>query len=76
MILLGFQLRQDRCKRCGLPHSNKKQKCPHCGDLDDFELERYLTETGLKVEKSGGMKSFFIFGGIVLLVIWILSITI
>ena len=29
-----------RCQRCGLRHPASAESCPHCGELDDAEVEQ------------------------------------
>ena len=57
--LLKEQHNQTPCDRCGLQYDHDKlEKCPHCGDLDEQGLARFLAqrEAGLQANRLLGRK--------------------
>ena len=52
LYLLSKQITQKKCKRCGLPTSQPVKSCPHCSKLNNYELDRFLEENGLKYDKN------------------------
>ena len=72
LALLQEQMKKTPCKRCKLLYNHKKKdKCPHCGDLDDTGLQVFLArrEIGFRKRKSAGKWFLIIALVIVLLMI-------
>jgi len=36
--------RQNKCERCGLFYLKTEDKCPHCSELKDLQVERALAK--------------------------------
>lgn len=74
LFLLLQDLNKKRCERCSLHYEKHHDKCPHCSDMNDFALKVYLEQRGLDPNAKDGLWSFIVFAGIVILVIFLLSI--
>jgi predicted ATP-dependent serine protease len=64
---------QRPCERCGLLYNPKKKgKCPHCGDLDEQELERLLTRLDRQHKAHRQLGVWFAGGAVVIVLVLIL----
>lgn len=48
------------CGRCHLDYPGQDDQCPHCGHLDDEQLQRFLVELDAKKKKSTRLFMLFI----------------
>lgn len=76
--MLGFPglipvIRRSRqCPRCGLRYPRKHERCPHCAELDDAALERYLAEQAGSREGGGRLGWLFLLIAAALVVLVVL----
>ena len=73
LFLLLQDLNRTRCDRCSLHHEKHYDKCPHCSDMNDFELKVFLEERGLDPNAKSGIGQFLIFAAIIIIFIFLLS---
>lgn len=64
--------RSTKCPRCGMRHPRDASECPHCADLDDAALERYLAEQAERRQGGGRMGWLFLLIAAVLLALVVL----
>jgi hypothetical protein len=61
-----MQPKQKRCARCGLHYDEVLDKCSHCGDLDDGELELLLKRKEAEAQGNTALgKTFLIVAGLI-----------
>ncbi len=73
LFLLLQDLNRKRCDRCSLHYEKHNDKCPHCSDMNDFELKVFLEEGGIDPNAKSGIGQFLIFAAIIILFIFLLS---
>ena len=76
LALLQEQMKKAPCERCKLLYNHKKRnKCPHCGNLNEADLQIFLAkrEAGFRKRKSVG-KWFLIVALIIILVIVLMNL--
>ena len=76
MAFLQKQMGQTPCVRCRLLYDPKENEvCPHCGGLDQAELERFLDKKALEREGNHFIgKIFFIIALALIIYLWRLVI--
>lgn len=73
---LGLKLAQmknmkptKKCVRCGLRYEEDKEKCSHCGDLDDFGLQQLKARIAEQHQSNVNLGRLFIYVAIIIIIL-------
>jgi hypothetical protein len=61
MGLLGRIKPSRKCRRCGLRHRPKAERCPHCADLDEAGLAELKTHIRRQHRANAGLGRLFLY---------------
>jgi hypothetical protein len=61
------------CQRCHLDHAEAEDSCPHCGSIEDHELQYFLRGLEAKRKKSTSLLITF-FAALLLYAIFVLFV--